>query len=278
MLAIDTELSALDYNNLNHSIKETFTAIDRFEWQAADDLRLLRDNHCYRDAGYTCFQAYCENELTKYGGYRRVRDLLSAKKVIDTLPQDLKAHITKSSQTRSLLRLVKTPEKLEQAVAIASQEKPFPTATDFAKAVNKVAPKVFNSVKEDTTEPPKTKTQLCKARGVEYSMPQTLRQTVKVSSQSHSRYGDEGVIEADAPNNYQQIVTFSDGEKLLVNNADLTNLNDTILLESSDACGNPCGERREPPLRLSAASFSPERKYPKEYAEAIAAIEERHKR
>ncbi|MBN3957462.1 hypothetical protein [Nostoc sp. NMS8] len=44
---------------------------------------------------------------------------------------------------------------------------------------------------------------------------------VTVSQQSHSRYGDSGVIEADAPNLWQQIVTFADGERMLVNNADL---------------------------------------------------------
>ncbi|MEH2023037.1 hypothetical protein [Nostoc sp.] len=64
------------------------------------------------------------------------------------------------------------------------------------------------------------------------------------------------MISADAPNNYQQIVTFSDGEKLLINNSDL---NDTI------------------------ASFSPERNYPPEYTEAMsttgyayAALKEQH--
>ncbi|MEH2172771.1 MAG: hypothetical protein V7K45_07845 [Nostoc sp.] len=61
------------------------------------------------------------------------------------------------------------------------------------------------------------------------------------------------MIEADAPNNYQQIVTFSDGERLLVNNSDLASLNDAIVSESSG------------------------RTYPKEYSEAIAAIEEHHK-
>lgn len=41
--------------------------------------------------------------------------------------------------TMPLLRLV-NPDKLEQAVAIAVKEKPFPTAADFAKAVQQVAP------------------------------------------------------------------------------------------------------------------------------------------
>ena len=73
---------------------------------------------------------------------------------------------------------------------------------------------------------------------------------VTVSQQSHPRYGKSGVIEADAPNRWQQIVTFADGERLLINNTDL------------DAASVP---------------FPRERNYPAEYSEAIAAIEERHK-
>jgi hypothetical protein len=235
MLTLDNEFATgLDYSNLNSSIQETFTAIDRFEWQAIEELRLMRDNCYYQDAGHKNFEDYCDNELIKYGGYRRVKDLLSAKKVVDTLPEELRVHITKPSQTRSLLRLVKTPDKLQLAVAIASQEKPFPTTADFAKAVQLVAPTTKRPTKSENP-----KTQLCKS--------------VRISSQSHPRYGESGVIEADAPNNYQQIVTFSDGERLLVNNSDLTDLNDAIV------------------------SFSAERTYPKEYAEAIAAVKEQHK-
>ncbi|MEH1914640.1 hypothetical protein [Nostoc sp.] len=130
--------------------------------------------------------------------------------------------------------------------AIASQEKPFPTAADFAKAVQKVVPKNTSPTRTTNTKQEKVKTQLCNS--------------VTVSPLSHPRYGDSGVIEADAPNNYQQIVTFSDGERLLVNNADLADLNDAIVSESSG------------------------RTYPKEYSEAMsttgyvyAALEERHK-
>ena len=239
MLTLEREeTSALDYSNVNTSIQETFTAIDRFEWQAIDELRLMRDNHYYKDGGYLSFEDYCEKELTKHGGYRRVRDLLSAKKVVDTLPEELRVKITKPSQTRSLLRLVKTPDKLQEAVAIAAQEKPFPTAADFAKAVQKVVPKNTSPTRTSSTKQEKVKTQLCNS--------------VTVSSLSHPRYGDSGVIEASAPNNYQQIVTFSDGERLLINNADLTGLNDAIVSESS------------------------ERTYPKEYSEAIAQIKEQH--
>ncbi|OYD99871.1 hypothetical protein [Nostoc sp. 'Peltigera membranacea cyanobiont' 232] len=222
--------SALDYNILNTSIQDTFAAIDRFEWQAIEELRVMRNNGYYSDAGYASFEDYCEKELTKHGGYRRVKDLLSAKKVVDTLPEELREKITKPSQTRPLLRLAKTPDKLHEAVAIAAKEKPFPTAADFAKAVQQVAPTVKRAAK---TENPKT--QLCNS--------------VTVSSSEHPRYGESGVIEADAPNHWQQIVTFADGERLLINNADL------------DAPSVP---------------FPKERNYPPEYTEAIAALKEQH--
>jgi hypothetical protein len=194
--------STLNYNNLNISIQETFTAIDRFEWQASDELRLMRDNGYYQGGAYTSFEDYCESELSKHGGYRRVKDLFAAKRVVDILPDELKDKITKPSQTRPLLRLVKTPEKLQQAVAIAAQEKSFPTAADFAKAVQQVAP-----IAKRFTKKEKSQTQ--------------LRNSVTVSSQSHPRFGESGTIEASAPNVWQQIVTFPDGEKLLVNNEDL---------------------------------------------------------
>jgi hypothetical protein len=232
MLTLHSEqTTALDYSVVNTSIQETFTAIDRFEWQAIEELRVMRDNGYYSDAGYTSFEDYCEKELTKHGGYRRVRDLLSAKKVVDTLPEELREKITKPSQTRSLLRLVKTPDKLEQAVAIAAKEKPFPTAADFALAVRQVAPTTKRATKAENP-----KTQLCNS--------------VTVSSQSHPRYGESGVISADAPNHWQQIVTFADGERLLINNGDL------------DAASVP---------------FPREQNYPPEYTEAIAQIKEQHK-
>ena len=126
--------SALDYANLNTSIEETFTAIDRFEWQAVDELRLMQDFRYDFDGGHIRFEDYCKSELTKHGGYRRIRDLLGAKKVVDTLPEELRGKIPKPSQTRPLRPLVKTPNKLHEVVAmpaaggaIASQEKPFPT-------------------------------------------------------------------------------------------------------------------------------------------------------
>ncbi|WP_193200781.1 hypothetical protein, partial [Nostoc sp. MG11] len=241
MLTLDRSetTSALNYTNLNTSIQDTLAAIDRFEWQAIEELAVMRDNRYYKDAGYTSFESYCEKELTRYGGYRRVRDLLAASKVVDTLPESLREKITKPSQTRPLLRLVRTPDKLQEVVTIASKEKAFPTAADFAKAVSEVVPKTSNSARS-TTKPEKPKTQLC--------------QTIKVSSQFHPRYGEEGVIEVDAPNTSQQIVTFADGERLLVNNADLTDENATI------------------------ASFSTQRRYPKEYAEVIAELKEQHRR
>ncbi len=225
-----SETSGLDYAVLNTSIQETFAAIDRFEWQVSDELRLMRDNSYYKNGAYISFEEYCESELTKHGGYRKVKDLFAAKRVVETLPEDLRDKITKPSQTRPLLRLVKTPDKLQQAVAIAAQEKPFPTAADFAKAVQQVAPTTKRTTKKE-----KSQTQLCNF--------------VTVSSQSYPRYGDSGAIEADAPNVLQQIVTFPDGERLLINNGEL------------DAASVP---------------FPKEQTYPPEYTEAIAQIKEQH--
>ena len=120
MLTLEPETtSALDYSVLNTSIQDTFTAINRFEWQAIEELRVMRENCYYFNAGYKSFEDYCEKELIKYGGYRRVRDLLSASEVRDTLPESLKDKITKPSQTRPLFKLVKTPGKLHEAVAMA---------------------------------------------------------------------------------------------------------------------------------------------------------------
>ncbi|AUB43183.1 ATPase involved in DNA repair (plasmid) [Nostoc flagelliforme CCNUN1] len=39
--------STFDYTNLNTSIQETFTAIDRFEWQAVDEILLMREQQLY---------------------------------------------------------------------------------------------------------------------------------------------------------------------------------------------------------------------------------------
>ncbi|WP_292711449.1 MULTISPECIES: hypothetical protein [unclassified Nostoc] len=118
---------------------------------------------------------------------------------------------------------------------IANKEKPFPTAADFAKAVQKVVPKNTSPTRTSSTKQEKVKTQLCNS--------------VTVVKQSHPRYGESGVIEADAPNHWQQIVTFADGERMLINNTDL------------DAPSVP---------------FPRERTYPAEYTEAIAQIKEQH--
>ncbi|MBE9054388.1 hypothetical protein IQ243_29190, partial [Nostocales cyanobacterium LEGE 11386] len=44
--------STSDYSNLNHSIQETFAAIDRFEWQAVDEILQMREQQIYREGGY----------------------------------------------------------------------------------------------------------------------------------------------------------------------------------------------------------------------------------
>ncbi|MEH2231086.1 MAG: hypothetical protein V7K71_15940 [Nostoc sp.] len=230
--------SALDYSNLNTSIQETFTAIDRFEWQAVDEILLMREQQLYLQAGYKNFEEYCQRELYVWGGYRRINQLLGAKKVIDAVGE-LGGHIKNERQARPLLRLVKEPEKLKQAVAIALKDNPSPAESDFAAAVNIVVPQLPRK-KQSTQEPMVPKIQ-------EPVVPQ--KAIVTVSQQSHPRYGEEGTIEADAPNRWQQIVTFTDGERLLINNTDL------------DAPSVP---------------FPRERTYPAEYTEAIAALKEQH--
>jgi hypothetical protein len=240
MLTLDSEqTTALNYSNLNISIKETFTAIDRFECFAVDEILQMREQQMYLQAGYKNFEEYCQRELYAWGGYRRINQLLGAKKVIDAVGE-LGGHIKNERQARPLLRLVKEPEKLKQAVALALKDNPSPSVSDFAAAANIVVPQLPRK-KQSIQEPLVPKIQ-------ELVVPQ--KAIVTVSQQSHPRYGEEGTIEADAPNHWQQIVTFADGERLLINNADL------------DAASVP---------------FSKERNYPSEYTEAIAAIEERHK-
>ncbi|MCC5612107.1 hypothetical protein LC612_36580 [Nostoc sp. CHAB 5834] len=239
MLTLDREqTTALDYSNLNTSIHETFAAIDRFEWQAVDEILQMREQQLYLQAGYKNFEEYCQRELYAWGGYRRINQLLGAKKVIDAVGE-LGGHIKNERQARPLLRLVKEPEKLKQAVAIALKDNPDPSVSDFAAAAKKVVPQLPRK-KQSTQEPMVPKIE-------EPMVPQ--KAIVTVSQQSHPRYGESGVIEADAPNRWQQIVIFSDGERLLINNGD---------------------------LNAASVPFPRERTYPAEYTEAIAQIKEQH--
>ncbi|MEJ6486859.1 hypothetical protein N0Y54_37335 [Nostoc punctiforme UO1] len=239
MLTLEPEqTTTLDYSNLNTSIQETFTAIDRFEWQAVDEILLMREQQLYLQAGYKSFEEYCQRELYAWGGYRRINQLLGAKKVIDAVGE-LGGHIKNERQARPLLRLVKEPEKLKQAVAIALKDNSSPGESDFAAAANIVVPQLPRK-KHIVQEPMVPKIE-------EPMVPQ--KAIVTVSQQSHPRYGEEGTIEADAPNRWQQIVTFADGERLLINNADL------------DAASVP---------------FSTEPSYPPQYSEVIAALKEQH--
>ncbi|MBD2504872.1 hypothetical protein [Anabaena azotica] len=237
MLTLETETSpTLPYGVLNESIKETFKSLDRFELQAVSEVLQMRDGELYLEAGYADFKEYCQHELSAWGGFRRINQLLGAKRVIDTVGE-LGQHIKNERQARPLLRLVKEPDKLREAVAIAVQENPSPSQSDFAAAAQKVVPR---NPRRRTLAPVQ-----------EPLVPKT--NFVKVTSPSHPRCGESGTIETDPPNPTSQIVTFADGEKLLVNNTDLTHLsNDTI------------------------ESFTTERKYPPEYAEAIAAIEQQY--
>ncbi len=240
MLTLDREetKSALDYDVLNSSIKDTFAAIDRFELQAVELFRVMHDERMYRIAGYKNFEQYCQGELHIYGGYRRINQLLGASKVI-VAAGELGSQIKNERQARPLLRLAKEPEKLIAAITLALESNPEPSESDFAAAANKVAP-MPRGRKQFHQEPLVPKNQ----------EPMVPKNVITISSPEHPSFGESEVICASAPNNSQQIVSFSDGERLLVNNTDL------------DA---------------AIVSQSTERTYPKVYAEALAALKEQHK-
>ncbi|MBD6620984.1 hypothetical protein FNW02_35970 [Komarekiella sp. 'clone 1'] len=141
MLTLNKEepTTALDYDVINSNIKETFTAIDRFESQAVDEILLMRSQQVFKDAGYNNFEEYCQHELSAWGGYRRINQLLGAHKVIEAAGE-FGEHIKNERQARSLARLAKEPEKLKAAVALALEENPSPSESDFAAAAKKVVP------------------------------------------------------------------------------------------------------------------------------------------
>ncbi|WP_414573106.1 hypothetical protein [Nostoc sp. CCY 9925] len=123
-------------------------------------------------------------------------------------------------------------------IAIALEESPSPSESDFAAAAQKVVPRLPRQKSQEPLVP----------KIEEPVVPPSP--TVTVTSLTHHRHGESGTIEADPPNQRQQIVTFKDGSRELVNNTDLNN--DAI------------------------ESFSTERTYPKEYAEAIAQLKQQH--
>ncbi|MCF2152208.1 hypothetical protein IQ276_038650 [Desmonostoc muscorum LEGE 12446] len=239
MLALEPQQpSTPDYSVLNSSIKETLTAIDRFEFQAIEEIAKMRNEQLYEYGGYKTFTEYCAGELSAWGGYRRVNQLLGATKVIEALGE-LGEHIKNERQARPLLRLVEEPDKLKQAVALALEENPDPSQSDFARAANNVVPK---SPRKKTVqkEPmvPKTSEPMV-----------TKKASVTVVESSHPRYGQQGTIDKPPPNGWQHLVTFDDGEEL-INNDDL------------DAPSVP---------------FPTQRTLPPEYVEAIAARDAQHK-
>ncbi|MBE9039079.1 hypothetical protein [aff. Roholtiella sp. LEGE 12411] len=141
MLTLDRSetTSTLNYSKLNSSIQETFTAIDRFEWQAVDEIMQMREQQLYLQAGYKNFEEYCQAELSAWGGYRRINQLLGAKTVIDA-SGELGKHIKNERQARPLVRLAKEPEKLKSAVALALEGNSSPSESDFAAAAKKLVP------------------------------------------------------------------------------------------------------------------------------------------
>ncbi|MBD2492598.1 hypothetical protein [Aulosira sp. FACHB-615] len=219
------------FSVLDQSIEESFLSIDRFEFQIADELKTMRDEEIFKQGGYTSFEQYCEERLSRWGGYRRVNQLIGAQMVVNALKgTEFEGAIKRESHARPLLRLVKQPEKLVEAVALACQDSPTPIANNFKEAANSVDPK-----------PKRTKVQeQLFLKGTK----------VKISSPDHNRNGEECVIAADAPNHWQQIVEFSDGERTTIHNKEL------------DAPSSP---------------YPPERRIDPKYQEAIAQLEEQHR-
>jgi hypothetical protein len=154
MLTLDREetASAIDYGILNSSIKETFTAIDRFESQAVDEILLMRSQQVFKSAGYKSFEEYCTGELSAWGGYRRINQLLGARKVIEAAGE-FGEHIKNERQARPLLRLLREPLKLRDAVALALEENPSPSESDFAAAARKLVPSTPRRTKRSVPEP-----------------------------------------------------------------------------------------------------------------------------
>jgi cell fate (sporulation/competence/biofilm development) regulator YlbF (YheA/YmcA/DUF963 family) len=226
-------------------IKESFTSIDRFEIQLSEELRKMRDNRLFTEGGYKTFEEFCNKELFQWGGYRRVNQLLGFGLVAEVLRgTELDGVVSRESHARPLLRLVKSPEKLQETVAIAvalatererlaSESNPNPTAKDFKEAAEKVVPL-----------PKRTKSQKSQEQlfltGAE----------VKISLQGHPREGQAGIVSGDPPNHTHLFIVFPDSEQ-------------SELFAISD-------------LDASSTPFTP-RKYPKEYEEAIAQLQLQHK-
>jgi hypothetical protein len=201
---LDIEISTNVFWRSLQSIKDSFASIDRFEIQIGGELAQMRDDRLFVEGGYTSFEEFCDKELSQWGGYRRVNQLLGAGRVIEALKDsELSGTVKRESHARPLLRLVETPQKLHEAVAIACQLSPAPTAKDFAEAAKKVSPL--------PQKKPKVQEQLF------------LKGTiVRVSPHKHPRFEQEGVICADPPNTDQQIVSFGDNETHeLINTSDL---------------------------------------------------------
>ncbi len=199
-----------NFSLLREEIKGLFEGIERSEWQVALALQKIRDQKLY-SGEFRNFEEYCESDLVQWGGYRRVSQLIAATRVIQVLESsEFAGVVTRESQARPLVRLVKSPEKLLKVVKLAVDHKESEdsslTAEDIRQAVQSSYPK---KQKLNTTKEVKSPGTI---------VPQTKK--ITITGIDHPRFGDSALIECDAPNNRQQIVTFDDGEKLLVYNSD----------------------------------------------------------
>ena len=101
---------------------------------------------------------------------------------------------------------------------------------------------------------------------------------VKVSSQSHLRFGQEGVIVKESPGHWQKVIRFDDGEEVAIADTDLLILNANSCKEVGAGEGqgeNFSSNSPTPPLPHSPTP-PVERTYSPEYIEAIAQLKQQH--
>ncbi|MBN3948376.1 MAG: hypothetical protein HWQ38_18755 [Nostoc sp. NMS7] len=246
------------FPTLSDGIKQRFTTIekttDQLEWENYDDLRIMRDGHIYKEGGFSSFQEYCETDLSQWGGYRRVNQLIQAKEVRNALRgTELEGAVTNERQARPVAKLLKFPDKadkIRQVVALAKQNNENPTSEDFAKAVLQVLPK------KPKPSPPQNERKVKEPRFF-------LGVKVRVSSQTHPLYGQEGEISGDPPNLQQQFVQFAETREMIFNR-DLTAVD--------EGRGSEAEGRRDENLPSALI-----RKLPPEYEEAIAQLKQQHR-
>lgn len=179
-----------DFTQLDADTIEASKSALLFESKTIGYLRIMRDNKIYLEGDYKTFEEYCEARMPHFGGYRRINQLLGFCQVQEAAGEY--AHLIKNErQARPLLKLVKKPEKLMEAIALVAEQSE-PSESNFRAAVNQVIPISRN--KKKVQEP-------LVSQGTK----------VKVSSHNHYRFESEGTIHSK-PSADTLIIEFADDE------------------------------------------------------------------